>query len=66
MTIINCLMPRTDSGVHAASTAACVDLQRSEVSGNFFFHPKHITVRLNDFLTRAGIDIRCVSSFYQI
>jgi hypothetical protein len=26
-----------------------------------YYHPKHITVRLNDYFSRTGIDIRCVN-----
>lgn len=55
------MMPnRTDSGVHAFSNAACVDLQRSEESETFFYNPKHITIRLNNYFLKSGIDIRCV------
>ena len=49
---------RTDAGVHALSTTAGVDLQRSDVCNDVFFNPKHITLRLNDYLAKSGIDIR--------
>ena len=57
--ILSCLIFRTDAGVHALSTTACVDLQRFE-DGSLFYNPKHITLRINDYLITSGINIRSV------
>ena len=47
---------RTDAGVHAARTFATVDLEPR--ANGFYYDPKVITVRLNELLARARLDIR--------
>lgn len=54
------LASRTDKGVHALSTTAIVDLQRSSGGDKNkpYFEPKFITAKLNDFFSIAGLNIR--------
>jgi len=54
------LSSRTDTGVHALSTTAVVDLELiRRVKNNYlYFPPKYITGRLNSYFASAKIDIR--------